>query len=119
MPTAIVLFFEQLETRHYFPGLRDVSGSCGWDIVGAGIWLLQIKLGTLNIVKDGKKILADCFITCSQEDFMSIMQGQRNPLTAHLQGRITIVGDIGLAQICIRMFRLSNNPRQKEESSHE
>src|SRR5258708_32322445 len=109
MPTAIVLFFEQLETRHYFPGLRDVSGSCGWDIVGAGIWLLQIKLGTLNIVKDGKKILADCLITCSQENFMSIMKWQRNPLTAHFQGRITVVGDFCLAPICSHVVPLPKN----------
>jgi putative sterol carrier protein len=110
MPTAIESFFEQFDTHHYFPRFQDISGSCRLDIEGDGSWLIQVKQGYVNITKDGKKTPADCIVTCSQEDFMRMMQGQLNPISAYLQGRITVTGNIGLAQVCLRMFRLSNNP---------
>jgi putative sterol carrier protein len=41
---------------------------------------------------------ADCVIASSEDDFMRMIRGEQNPLTALLQGRINITGDMALAQ---------------------
>ena len=114
MPTAIESFFEQLNEYHYFPRLQDISGSSRCDIEGAGSWLIQVKQGYVNITKDGKNTPVDCIITCSREDFVRMIQGQQNPLTAYLQGRIIVTGEIGLAQICMRLLRKYYNPQARQ-----
>jgi putative sterol carrier protein len=99
------LFFEQFATERYEPRMRDISGSCRWNIEGAGSWTLSVKEGTLTMTRNSSEAQADSVITCSKDDFIRMMQGQLNPLTAFLQCRITITGSAGLAQLCMRMFR--------------
>ena len=105
MNDTIDSFFEQLATQGYFPRLHAISGSCRWNIEGADSWTLSIKEGALTITKNSSDAQANSVITCSKEDFIRMMQAQQHPLTAFLQGRITITGSVGLAQICMRMFR--------------
>jgi predicted lipid carrier protein YhbT len=104
MSDIIESFFEQLATQGYEPRLRDISGSCRWNIEGAGSWTLSIKEGALTITKNSSDAQVDCVITCSKDDFIRMMQGQQHPLTALMQGRITVTGSAGLAQVCMRRF---------------
>jgi putative sterol carrier protein len=50
------------------------------------------------ISHDDKQHGADCTIGGSAEDFIDIVEGKRNLLTAVLQGRVQIYGDATLAQ---------------------
>jgi len=105
MSDIIESFFEQLATQSYLPRLRAVSVSCRWNIEGAGSWILSAKEGTLTIARSSSDAPADSVITCSKDDFIRMVQGQQRPMTTLLQGRITITGSVGLAQVCMRMFR--------------
>lgn len=105
MSDIIESFFEQLATQGYFPRLHSISGSCRYNIEGADIWTLSIKEGNLAITKNNSDAQVDCVITCSKDDFIRILQGQQHPLTAFMQGRITVTGSVGLAQVCMRRFR--------------
>lgn len=102
MSDIIESFFEQLTTQGYFPRFQAISGSCRYNIEGAGSWTLSINEGNLAITKNSSDAQVDCVITCSKDDFIRMIQGQRNPVTAFLQGRITVTGSVGLAQICMR-----------------
>jgi putative sterol carrier protein len=102
MSDIIESFFEQLATQGYFPRLHAISGTCCYNIEGADIWTISIKEGNLAITKNSSDAQADCVITCSKDDFIRMMQGQQHPLTAFMQGRITVTGSVGLAQICMR-----------------
>jgi putative sterol carrier protein len=105
MSDIIESFFEQLATQSYFPRLHAISGSCRWNIEGAGSWTLSIKEGALTMTKNSSDAQADSVITCGKDDFIRMVQGQQNPLTAVLQGRIIVTGSVGLAQVCMHMFR--------------
>ena len=41
---------------------------------------------------------ADCTIRCDEADFIDIVEGRRNLITATMQGRVEISGDLALAQ---------------------
>jgi len=41
---------------------------------------------------------ADCYFACSQEDAMRFLDGSLNMLTALMQSRLSIEGDVALAQ---------------------
>lgn len=105
MSDIIESFFEQLATQSYFPRLRNISGTCRWDIEGVGSWTLSVKEGNLTITKNSSDAPADSVITCGKDDFIRMVQGQQHPMTTLLQGRITVTGSVGLAQVCMRMFR--------------
>jgi predicted lipid carrier protein YhbT len=105
MSDIIESFFEQLAAQGYFPRLHAISGSCRCNIEGAGSWTLSIKEGALTITKNSSDAQVDCVITCSKDDCIRMMQCQQHPLTAFMQGRITVTGSVGLAQICMRRLR--------------
>ena len=105
MNDTIDSFFEQLATQGYFPRLHAISGSCRWNIEGADSWTLSIKEGAITMTKNSGDAQVDSVITCGKDDFIRMMQGQQHPFTALLQGRIIVTGSVGLAQVCMRMFR--------------
>jgi hypothetical protein len=113
MTDVIEPFFAQLATRRSLPWLRDISGTCRWNIEGAGSWDLSFKEGTFTINRDSSEARADCIITCSRDDFVRMIQGQQNPLTAFLQGRITVTGNVGLAQLCAQFITYPSNLHQQ------
>lgn len=104
MSDSIETFFEQLATHAYFPRLRNISGNCRWNIEGVGSWTLSIKEGAFVVTKNSSEAQVDCDISCSKGDFISMVQGQQNPMTAFLQGRVIVIGSIGLAQISLHIF---------------
>jgi acyl-CoA dehydrogenase len=52
--------------------------------------------GESNIVNANNKE-ADCTVSVSLEDFMTLTKGQLNPMTAMMSGKIKISGDVGVA----------------------
>ena len=108
MDDVITPFFEHLSTTYrYFPSLVDIVGSCRFNIEGADSWTITITNGVPTITKNiGDKSNAESVVTGSKEDFARMIQKQQHPLTAFLQGRLKIDGDLGLAETCMRAFRL-------------
>lgn len=95
-------FFERLAQRGYEPLLHTISGTIRCDIEDAGSWFVVVKNGSLTVSRDTAG--ADCVIACSKEDFERMVVGKQNPTTLVLQGKLTITGNVGLAQIFQRLF---------------
>ncbi|HLI06319.1 MAG TPA: SCP2 sterol-binding domain-containing protein [Ktedonobacteraceae bacterium] len=119
MADVIDPFFEQFAAPQYFPALTDIVGSCRFDIEGMGSWMVTIKKGTLTITKSGSNAKADCVVTGSEQIFVRMIQRQQNPVTAFLQGRLRVRGDIGLAHLSAHIFRMESGAAlQQIEGGH-
>ena len=106
MVDVIEAFFAPYATPHTAPRLVDLVGSCRLDIEGAGSWIFTIINGVLTVGKSRSDARAESVVRGSQQDFIRMMQRKQNPLTAYLQGRLQVTGDISLAQNCMRIFRI-------------
>ena len=95
-------FFAQLAKRGNEPLLHSVSGTIRWDIADAGSWFIAINSGSLTMSRETAG--ADCVFACSREDFDRMVVGKQNPTTLFMQGKMKITGNLGLAQICQRLF---------------
>ena len=95
-------FFERLAKRDYEPLLHSVSGTIHCDIEDVGSWFVVVNNGSLTVSRD--TVGADCMFTCSQEDFERMVVGKQNPTTLFMQGKMTITGNISLAQMFQRLF---------------
>jgi putative sterol carrier protein len=88
--------FEQYKDQTYAPLLRGVTGTYQFEIEGAGYWFLSVRDGAISIKETQHD--ADCTISCDESDFIDILEGRRNLITAAMQGRVKIRGDLLLAQ---------------------
>lgn len=88
--------FDLYGTTRNEPLLRGVRGTYCFDIDQVGSWFVLVNDGAVKIEKAKRD--ADCMIRCDQQDFVDIVQGRRNLLTAAMQGRVQLRGDIALAQ---------------------
>jgi putative sterol carrier protein len=70
--------------------LFDITGE------GGGKWAATIRGGEIS-VDEGAANNPTTTITCSATDLLGIVNGEVNPVTAFMQGRIKIDGDMALA----------------------
>jgi arylformamidase len=82
--------------QKFAPVLRGVHGTYLFDIDKVGSWFVAVDDGALNIEETKRE--ADCTISCGEQDFVDIVEGRRNLITAHMQGRVNVRGDMALAQ---------------------
>jgi predicted lipid carrier protein YhbT len=78
------------------PELAGVVGSYRWDVDGKGSWYVSVDHGVAT-AREGM-LSADCIIASNEEDFWAIIDGRQNLITALMQGRVHIEGDLALAQ---------------------
>ncbi len=93
-------FFDKVVALGVQPRLRSVSGTCLFNITGAGSWLATITNGLPVITHDAPAHgPADCTVECSAQDFLRIAhrEDNLNILAAFLQGLVTVTGNIGFA----------------------
>ena len=95
MPTAHEIF-QQHQMQKYEPLLRGVNGTYLFEIEYAGYWFISVRDGAIKL--EEVRHDADCTIRCNECDFIDIIDGRRNLITAAMQGRVKIRGDITLAQ---------------------
>lgn len=77
--------------------LQERFGREGFD---GTVNFVIVDEGTVRIDEDGVSAgdgPADCTITASAETFESIFQGDLNPTSAFMTGKLAIEGDMGLA----------------------
>lgn len=96
MPHTAQEVFSLHRMQKYEPVLRGVHGTYLFDIDKVGCWFVAVDDGAIHI--EETKRGADCTISCDERDFVDIVEGQRNLITAQMQGRVKIQGDIALAQ---------------------
>ena len=95
MPRAHEVF-QLHKLQKYEPLLRGVTGTYLFQIEGVGYWFISVRDGAIKIEEEQHH--ADCTITCDEPDFIDIIEGRRSLITAGMQGRVKIHGEITLAQ---------------------
>jgi putative sterol carrier protein len=96
-------FFETLEAR-----AGDSSKAAGlnasylFDISGAGKWTVRVENGKVS-VQEGESE-ADTTISASDETFVKIVNGEQNPTSAFMTGKLKVSGDLGNAMKLQQLF---------------
>jgi predicted lipid carrier protein YhbT len=105
MVETIDHFFELAVVRgHSDPMLRRTSGSCRFDIISIGSWLVRADNGTLTVNAVQSSTPADSTLTANEDDFLRMTRGQQSPLTAFMQGRLQVTGNLALAERFTHLF---------------
>ncbi|MCI0362380.1 MAG: SCP2 sterol-binding domain-containing protein [Phycisphaerales bacterium] len=104
--------------RRYDPRLEGVTGTYRFDIQAADhwyVWRVAVNDGNVDVSQGTAD--ADCVIGCSEEDFIRIASGEQNLITATLQGRVEVAGDLALAQKLHALLRSKpqETPAEKPE----
>lgn len=89
-------FYEEHRWQEYEPILRGVHGTYLFEIKDVGYWFVSVRDGSIQI--EEARHDADCTIWCDEADFIDLVEGRRNLITAAMQGRIKVKGDYALAQ---------------------
>jgi putative sterol carrier protein len=92
------------------PILRDVRGSYLFEIEQVGSWFVSVDRGKVSV--DPAKHQADCVISCNEQDFVDFVEGRRNLVTALMQGRVQVQGDMALAQKFHRLVSMLSERRR-------
>src|SRR5262245_13112849 len=88
--------FEERKKDTFNPLLAGVHGSFLFDIKDAGCWHVTVDDGRIDTKESNEP--AQCGIECQEEDFLQIIEGRQNLVTAFMQGRVKVTGDMALAQ---------------------
>ena len=96
-------FFESLESRA--AGSSKAAGLTAtylFEIEGSGRWKVEIDNGNVSVQEGGDG--AETTIETSEETFMKIVNGEQNPTTAFMTGKLKVRGDMGRAMKLQQLF---------------
>src|SRR5262245_53239352 len=95
MTGSVKEFFDSLAERTNGSHTAGFDATYVFVIDGAGTWTVDVKGGKVAVA-DGDHG-GDCTITASEKTFRRILDGDQNPLTAYMTGKLKVSGDIGTA----------------------
>jgi putative sterol carrier protein len=95
-------FFDTLESRADASKTAGMNNSYVFDIEGAGQWKVDVNDGNVSVSEGGGD--ADVTITTSEETFQKIIDGEQNPTSAYMTGKLKIKGDMGAAMKLQKLF---------------
>ena len=95
-------FFDTLPSRVDSARTAGVNKSYVFDIEGAGVWKVDVTDAGVEVTEGGGD--ADVTIHASEETFRAIADGQQNPTTAFMTGKLKIDGDMGAAMKLQKLF---------------
>jgi putative sterol carrier protein len=102
MPESPREFFETLESRVDHAKAAGLNASYRFDIEGAGTWLVEVDDGNVSVSESEGD--ADTVISTSTETFMKIANGEQNPTSAYMSGKLKVNGDMGQAMKLQKLF---------------
>jgi putative sterol carrier protein len=102
MPSARE-YFETLESRVDPSRTAGMNNTYVFDIQGAGQWTVRLDDGKVSVT-EGAAGDPDCTITSSQENFERIVDGDLNPTSAYMTGKLKVKGDMGAAMKLQKLF---------------
>jgi putative sterol carrier protein len=95
-------FFESLPSRVDPARTAGVNKSYVFDIEGAGVWKVDVTDAGVEVTEGGGD--ADVTIHASEETFRAIAEGNQNPTTAFMTGKLKIDGDMSAAMKLQKLF---------------
>jgi putative sterol carrier protein len=95
-------FFAELPTRVDPARTAGMQNSFVFDVTGVGVWTVRVDDGVVTVA-DGAEA-ADCTISATEETLTRIVNGEQNPTTAYMTGKLKIDGDMGAALKLQKLF---------------
>jgi len=95
-------FFESLPSQVDASKTAGMNNTYVFEIDGAGTWTVDVRDGQVNVTEGGGD--GDCTISTSEENFEKIVNGEQNPTTAYMSGKLKIRGDMGAAMKLQKLF---------------
>jgi predicted lipid carrier protein YhbT len=92
---TVRVLLERLAARGPEPSLRHTTATYQFDLENAGRWYVRLISGAAQLTDATTS--PDCVVSATAADFLEIAEGNRNLITAFLQGRVGISGDLALA----------------------
>jgi putative sterol carrier protein len=95
-------FFANLESQADPAKTAGMTNSYLFDIDGAGQWKVDVDDGKISVTEGGGD--ADVTLAASEETFQKIVDGEMNPTSAYMTGKLKIKGDMGAAMKLQKLF---------------
>lgn len=109
--SEIAAYFQRVAASSNQLRLRGTRGTAEFEVLGAGTWRITVNDGLVTVTDGGQGATspADCVLTCTADDFLRIVrnEGHMNVLTALLQGRVTLRGDLPFAWMLAGSFEFA------------
>ena len=102
MADTVREFFATLETRTDASGASEITNSYRFDVDGAGTWIVDVVDGRVRVRETEEE--ADVTIATSEDNFMAIVRGEQNPMTAYMTGKLKVKGDLQAALKLQKLF---------------
>ena len=102
MAESVQEFFAGLASRADAEKTAGMNNSYLFDIEGAGQWVVAVQDGAVSVTEGTGE--ADTTITTSEETMMAVINGEQNPTTAYMTGKLKIKGDMGAAMKLQKLF---------------
>jgi len=88
-------FFEELPERANGSHGADLDASYVFVVEGAGTWSVKVEGGKVSVSEGDHG--GECTFKTSEKTFQRIVDGEQNPLTAYMTGKLKVSGDVGAA----------------------
>jgi putative sterol carrier protein len=95
-------FFGSLSERIDSSKTAGMTGRYVFDVEGVGQWTVAVDDGAVSVSEGTGE--ADCTITASEKTLTKIVNGESNPTTAFMMGKLKIDGDMGAALKLQKLF---------------
>ena len=95
-------FFQKLPTAVDPGKTAGMNNSYVFDVDGVGAWTVRVADGAVTVAEGAED--ADCTISASEETLTRIVNGEQNPTTAYMTGKLKISGDMGAALKLQKLF---------------
>ena len=95
-------FFDQLPERADPAKTAGMSNTYVFDIEGVGQWTVAVDDGKVTVSEGAGE--ADCTLSASEDTLVKIANGEANPTTAYMTGKLKISGDMGAALKLQKLF---------------
>ena len=96
-------YFESLPSRIDESKTAGMTNTYVFDIDGAGQWTVAVDDGKVSVT-EGPSADADCTISTSEENFVKMVNGEQNPTSAYMTGKLKVKGDMGAALKLQKLF---------------
>ena len=103
MAQSVSQFFEELPSRVDESKTAGMNNTYRFNVDGAGSWTVDVQDGKVSVAQDGDGE-PDVTISSSEETFLKLVQGEQNPTTAYMTGKLKIKGDMGAAMKLQKLF---------------